>query len=91
MSDTDAILRDMTSHEPDWPTRAPRSAPVLAKDLSIIVRVHGRPELIKAFQAADAVAAAEHAAKYGGMCEPLPVSDPVWDWAAGRMCSGPLS
>ncbi|MDM2164760.1 hypothetical protein PP352_21655 [Mycobacteroides abscessus] len=58
----------------------PRDPGRKIKDLTLLVRVPDDRDHTWAFTAEQADAAAEHAAKYGGTIEPLPVKDPAWDW-----------
>ncbi|SKO14850.1 hypothetical protein [Mycobacteroides abscessus] len=58
----------------------PRDPGTKIKDLTILVQVPHNRDQTRAFTDEQADAAAEHAAKYGGSIEPLPVPNPAWDW-----------
>ncbi|WP_079548287.1 hypothetical protein [Mycobacteroides abscessus] len=50
-------------------------------DLTLMVRVPGRPAAIRVFTDGEKSEAARYAEKEGGQCVPLPVPDPAWDWS----------
>lgn len=59
--------------EPSPPSRqAPKRRPATVADLTTLVRVPGRPEMVRAFTADEYNEAAEYAARNNGAIEDLP-------------------
>jgi len=54
------------------------------EDLTIIVRVPGKPGAARTFATDQAEEAQQYADEQGGKCFDLPLTDPVWDWDNGR-------
>jgi hypothetical protein len=67
-----------TIHVPPRQPLRPLKAP------TILVRVRGKLDAARVFADAEVDEARQYAAEQGGTCEPLPVSDGVWDWETGR-------
>ena len=51
----------------------PKRRPAVIKDLTLLVRVPGRPEYIRAFTAAERAEASDYAAATDGVIDDLPV------------------
>lgn len=63
----------MAMNEPSPPSRqAPKRRPAAVADLTILVRVPGRPEMVRAFTADEYNEAADYAARTGAAIEDLP-------------------
>ncbi|WP_084356938.1 hypothetical protein [Mycolicibacterium wolinskyi] len=62
---------------------APKDLNVGLESLTILVRVPHNPTATAAFTTAQKAEAERYAAEQGGICTPLPVPDPVWDWETG--------
>lgn len=62
---------------------APKRRDVELADLTILVRVPDNPTATAVFTAGEQQEADQYAAEHGGICTPLPVADPVWDWETG--------
>jgi hypothetical protein len=69
-----AVYKNGSVTEPSPPSRhAPNRPRAAIKDLTLLVRVAGRPEDVRAFTDAERDEAAAYAAETGGITEYLPV------------------
>lgn len=63
--------------------QAPKRPPARIGDLSLLVRVPGRPDAVRAFTAAEQGDAETYAAVAGGIVEPLPLAAVSGHWLHG--------
>jgi hypothetical protein len=70
---------------PENVTRIPPRQPLRdIADLTILVRVPGKPGAARTFATSEADEAQQYADKHGGECLDLPLANSVWDWDNGR-------